>query len=81
MTNYIILLPPSEGKKKHGDETKPYRVVKNLKQYNSFGFLEMWYLYSTSGLYKDDVFTRTQWPTTNSRCILNKFYYPKVNER
>lgn len=36
MTNYIILLPPSEGKTKGGDENKPYRMVQNLKKYNFF---------------------------------------------
>ncbi len=36
MTNYIILLPPSEGKKKGGDESKPYRIVENLRGSNSF---------------------------------------------
>lgn len=36
MTNYIILLPPSEGKKKRGDESMPLRLVKNFKQYNYF---------------------------------------------
>ncbi len=40
MTNYTILLPPSEGKKKGGDETKPYRVVENLKKHNSFNSLQ-----------------------------------------
>lgn len=40
MSNYIILLPPSETKKKSGDETKPYRIVKNLKKYNHFISLE-----------------------------------------
>ena len=36
MTNYLILLPTSENKKKGGDESQPYRVVENLKKYNSF---------------------------------------------
>lgn len=40
MENYIILLPPSESKKEKGDETKPYRIVKNNKKYNSFIELE-----------------------------------------
>lgn len=40
MDNYIILLPPSEGKKTNGDETKAYRIVKNLKKYNYFTELE-----------------------------------------
>ncbi len=35
-TNYIILLPPSEGKKEGGDETKPYRFIQNLKSNNTF---------------------------------------------
>lgn len=41
MKDYIILLPPSEGKTKGGDETKIYRVVKNLRKYNNFNFLEI----------------------------------------
>lgn len=41
MSDYIILLPPSEGKSKAGDETKPYRMVKNLRKYNSFINLEI----------------------------------------
>jgi hypothetical protein len=36
MTNYIILLPPSEGKAKEGNENKPYRLVENSKQHNYF---------------------------------------------
>lgn len=36
MTNYIILLPPSEGKAKEGNENKPFRLTENLKKYNSF---------------------------------------------
>ena len=40
MTNYIILLPPSEGKQKGGNELKLYKKTsKNLK-HNSFKFLE-----------------------------------------
>lgn len=35
-TNYIILLPNSEGKNKGGDENLTYRFVSNLKKYNSF---------------------------------------------
>jgi len=38
-TNYLILLPPSEGKNKGGDENKPYRMVQNLKKFNEFIFL------------------------------------------
>ena len=40
MANYIILLPPSESKKKEGDENKPYRLAKNLKKNNYFISLE-----------------------------------------
>lgn len=36
MKDYTILLPPSEGKISGGDENKPYRLVENLKKYNSF---------------------------------------------
>ena len=36
MTNYTILLPPSEGKTKGGNEEFPYRRAENLKEYNSF---------------------------------------------
>lgn len=36
MTNYIILLPPSEGKLKGGIESKIFRVVQNQKKYNEF---------------------------------------------
>ncbi|MCA9497407.1 MAG: peroxide stress protein YaaA [Nanoarchaeota archaeon] len=36
MTNYIILLPPSEGKQKGGDESKVFRLVQNQKRYNYF---------------------------------------------
>jgi len=36
MTNYIILLPPSESKKTGGDETKPLRLIKNFKKDNYF---------------------------------------------
>jgi len=35
-TNYIILLPPSEGKKTGGDSSKPTRIVQNFKKYNNF---------------------------------------------
>ena len=36
VNNYLILLPPSEGKNKGGDESKPYRIIQNLKKYNTF---------------------------------------------
>jgi cytoplasmic iron level regulating protein YaaA (DUF328/UPF0246 family) len=36
MTNYILLLPPSEGKTKGGIEDLSFRRVENSKQYNSF---------------------------------------------
>lgn len=35
-SNYVILLPNSEGKNKGGDEKLTYRFVSNLKKYNSF---------------------------------------------
>lgn len=41
MVNYTILLPPSEGKKSGGNDSKVYRLVKNLKKYNSFNYLEI----------------------------------------
>lgn len=40
MTNYIILLPPSETKNKGGNNDKIFRFVKNLKQSNYFLNLE-----------------------------------------
>lgn len=36
MANYLILLPPSQGKTKGGTEELPYRLVENLSKYNSF---------------------------------------------
>ncbi len=36
MTNFTILLPPSEGKMQGGNEAFPYRKVENLKEHNSF---------------------------------------------
>ena len=36
MTNYILLLPPSEGKTKGGNEEITYRQVENSEQYNFF---------------------------------------------
>lgn len=36
MTNYIILLPPSESKNQGGNEEKPYRITENLEKYNYF---------------------------------------------
>ncbi|MFP4402360.1 MAG: peroxide stress protein YaaA [Candidatus Nanoarchaeia archaeon] len=36
MTNYMILLPNSEGKVSGGDEEITYRLVSNLKKYNHF---------------------------------------------
>lgn len=49
MTNYIILLPPSESKVSGGEESKIYRLVKNLKQHNKFIDLELdrEYIYKT----------------------------------
>lgn len=41
MTNYTILLPPSEGKESGGNEEKPFRVTQNLKKYNSKKYLEI----------------------------------------
>lgn len=34
--NYLILLPPSEGKEKGGEDSKTYRFICNLRKYNRF---------------------------------------------
>ncbi len=36
INNYIILIPHSESKTNSGDETKPYRLIKNIEKYNYF---------------------------------------------
>lgn len=36
MTNYIILLPPSESKNQGGEINKPYRITENLEKFNYF---------------------------------------------
>ncbi len=36
MTNYLILLPPSEGKKSGGEISKPYRIAQNFESSNYF---------------------------------------------
>ncbi len=36
MANYLIVLPPSQGKTKGGSEELPFRLVENLSKYNSF---------------------------------------------
>ena len=40
MVSMVLLLPPSEGKVSGGDESKVFRVVQNLKKYNSFKMLQ-----------------------------------------
>jgi hypothetical protein len=40
MTNYTILLPPSEGKTQGGNEELPFRLVDTKKEYNSFRDLQ-----------------------------------------
>lgn len=41
MANYVLFLPPSEGKTKGGSEELPYRLVENLPRYNSFASLNI----------------------------------------
>ena len=36
MANYVLFLPPSEGKTKGGSDEVPYRVAENFSRYNSF---------------------------------------------